>query len=499
MHKHFRKAIVIGSGLGGLSTALRLSSAGYEVTVLEKHATPGGRLNRIELDGFSFDLGPSFLSMSYELEELFRSCGITNPVELVELEPIYQVFFEGRERPYLIWKDQERLEEEFKDIEPHFYSKAERYLNRAGEIFHDTEHRIVKRNFENRLDYLLKLTRVPMKHLPYLMRSLWSEVSRTFTSEEVRIIFSLVAFFLGSTPFKTPAIYSILNYTEFRHNGYWIIRGGMYRLVEEIVRILAGRGVQIITDTEIVQPGRMNGSIDSFVDQRGRRWEADLFVVNADAALFRGKVLGRPEYTANRLDAMEWTLAPFTIYLGVRGKIDRLLHHNYFLGSDFRRYADTIFTSPHNPSRPYYYVNAPSRTDAACAPDGCENLFILCPVPDLRYKPDWSDRELLADTIIKDLSKRIGYDIAGNAMVRKILAPDDWARMFNLYRGSGLGLAHGMNQVGGFRPKNKDEHLDNLFYVGASTVPGTGLPMVIISSKLAMERIEHEYANIHLG
>lgn len=180
---------------------------------------------------------------------------------------------------------------------------------------------------------------------------------------------------------------------------------------------------------------------------------------------------------------------PFTIYLGVKGKVDNLHHHNYFLGSNFREYADNIFKTSVNPEKPYYYVNVSSKSDPNCAPEGCENIFILCPVPDLRFKHQWNDREELADNILRDLSERVGFDLIANRVTQTIYAPNDWQQMFNLYRGSGLGLAHGLNQVAAMRPKNKDEKLSNLYYVGASTVPGTGLPIVVISSKLVTERI----------
>ncbi|MBN1300707.1 MAG: phytoene desaturase [Melioribacteraceae bacterium] len=491
-----KTAIIIGSGLGGLSTALRLAHKGYKVTVLEKHSRAGGRLNLIEQDGFRFDMGPSFMSMTYELDELFNSIGILNPVELEELDPLYQVFFEGQEKPRLIYKDLQKLEKEFGDIEPDLAAKTDVYLKRAAQFFHDTEDKVVKSNFNNKLEYILKLSRVPLKHLPYLFRTMWSEVDKTFKSEEVKIIFSLVAFFLGATPFKTPAIYSLLNYTEMRHNGYWRVKGGMYRMVEEILKILNSMGVEIIYNTEIVGLGNYNGKINELVDQNGNKWSADIIVSNSDAASFRGKILGRKNYSEKKLDKMHWTLAPFTIYLGVKGKIDKLMHHNYFLGSNFKGYADTIFTSSISPQKPYYYVNSLSKSDKTSAPEGCENIFILCPVPDLRYKNDWSDKDELADNIINDLSERVGFNIPENILTKKILTPVDWAETLNLYRGSGLGLAHDIDQVGAFRPSNKDEELSNLYYVGASTTPGTGLPMVIISSKLVTERIEKDHESI---
>lgn len=493
MQKTKKKAIIIGSGLGGLATALRLVTDGKDVTVIEKHSTPGGRLNQLKSDGFTFDIGPSFMSMSYELDELFNSCGLKNPVKLTPLDPLYQVFFEGNPKPYKIWKDLQKLEEEFKEIEPALAGKVGKYLMRAGQFFHDTEDKVVKSNFDSLIGYLHSLTKVPMKHLPYLFRNLWSEVEKNFTSNEVRIIFSLVAFFLGSTPFQTPAIYSLLNYTEMKHDGYWKVEGGMYTLVNELMKILREKGVNFVFDAEIVMISDSNGKVYSVMDNFGREWEADIFVSNSDAASFRGKVLNRKNFSEQKLDKMNWTLAPFTIYLGVKGRIDSLMHHNYFLGNNFRGYADKIFTSSISPQKPYYYVNVLSKSVSDCAPEGCENIFILCPVPDRRYKPGWSDSEVLANNIIDDLSTRTGFNIKENILVKKIFTPEDWENKFNLYRGSGLGLAHDILQVGAFRPKNKDEELSNLYYVGASTTPGTGLPMVIISSKLVTDRIRKDY------
>ena len=491
-----KKILIIGSGLGGLSTALRLSNNGHEITILDKYSTPGGRLNILKQDGFKFDMGPSFMSMTYEFDELFKSAGVENPLTMKELEPVYQVFMEGKKSPFRIWKDLQKLEEEFRDIEPNFALKMDKYLNRASRFFHDTEDKVVKSNYKNRLDYFLKLSRVPLKHLPYLFKTMWKELEKSFSSEEVKVIFSLVAFFLGSTPFHTPSIYSLLTYTELRYNGYWAVKGGMYSIVREMVKILKDRNVNFEFNTEIISYSNKNGLLQDVVAEKGRKYSADIYIVNSDAAAFRGNVLNRKKYSEEKLDNMRWTLAPFTIYLGIKGKIKNLIHHNYFLGSNFKKYADTIFTSSISPQKPYYYVNASSKSDPSCAPEGCENLFILCPVPDLRFKNDWNDSDDLASSIISDFSTKVGFDVEKNIVTKKILNPYDWSNMFNLYRGSGLSLAHNLNQIGDYRPKNKDEVFGNLYYVGASTTPGTGLPMVVISSKLVTERIQNEHLNI---
>lgn len=322
--------------------------------------------------------------------------------------------------------------------------------------------------------------------------NLWSELEKNFDSQEVKVIFSLVSFFLGSTPFQTPAVYSLLNYTELKHDGYWNVKGGMYKITEEIVRLLKERGATFNYNTEISAVEMKDNKISAVRSTDGRSFSADYIVCNGDAAAFRGEVLGRKKFSETKLDKLEWTLAPFTIYLGVNKKLDALYHHNYFLGNNFKEYADHIFKTSVSPQKPYYYVNVRSRSNPNSAPEGCDSLFILCPVPDLRYKPDWSDADTLANNIISDMSQRIGVDLNAHTITKTILTPKDWEQKFNLYKGSGLGLAHGLNQVGGFRPSNKDEEFNNLYYVGASTVPGTGLPIVIISSKLATERILKE-------
>ena len=491
-----KKVLIIGSGLGSLATALRLTSKGYTVEIVEKFHQPGGRLNQIEKDGFTFDMGPSFFSMSYEFKELFEYCGIKNPLKLNELNPLYSVFFEGKKKPYRIFKDLEKLAVEFTGVENDLVRKTEKYIAAAGKLFHDTEDKIIRRNYDSHLSYLMTLATVPVKHSPKMFRSMWRELEMNFDSQEIKVIFSLVAFFLGSTPFQTPAVYSLLNYTELKHDGYWNVQGGMYRIVDEIVKILEEKGVKFNYNTEIKAVDQENKKIKGFIDQNGKRWEADVYVANADAASFRGEVLKRPKYNPARLDAMEWTLSPFTIYLGIRGKLDNIHHHNYFLGNNFREYADTIFKTAVSPQKPYYYVNVSSQSNPDCAPEGCENLFILCPVPDLRYKSDWSDSQELADNIISDLGKRINFDLHKNTVTKTVMNPIDWKNNFNLYRGSGLGLAHGLNQIGGFRPPNFDEVFDNLYYVGASTIPGTGLPIVVIGSRLVTERILKDHEGI---
>lgn len=488
-----KKVLIVGTGLGGLTTALRLASLGFEVEMVEKYHKPGGRLNQLKRDGFTWDMAPTFFSMSYEFDELVKSCNIELPFRFFELNPLYTVNFRGKNKVYTIFKDIDRLSKEFEVEEPDFKKKMEEYLKETGKLFHDTENKIIRKNHNSLIRYALTLASVPWEHSPKMLRTMWSELNKKFSSYEVKVIFSLVAFFLGATPFDTPAVYSLLTYTELKHDGYHNVEGGMYKIVEGLITVLEEKEVKINYNTEIVGKKLSRGKLTALIDQNGKEWEADVFVINADAAWFRGKILNRKSFSEKKLDNLKWTLAPFTMYLGVKGKVEGLHVHNYFLGDNFKEYSSKIFKNSISLDKPYYYVNVPSRTNTEFAPEGCESIFILCPVPDLRYKPDWSDTDELAKTIITDLSERINFDIQKNLQTKIVFNPIHWQSMFNLYKGSGLGLAHDLNQIGYFRPHNTDEKLDNLFYVGSSTVPGTGLPMAVISSRLTTEQIVREH------
>jgi phytoene desaturase len=485
-----KNVLIVGAGLGGIATALRLAKKGYNVEIIEKNAQAGGRLNQLKKDGFTFDTGPSFFSMSFEFTAFAKDCNINLPFKTIELDPLYTVNFSDNPKTFFLYKNIKKLAEQFKEIEPDFEEKMTRYLKKSGALFHDTVDLVIKKNFDSYFSYIVTLMRVNPIHLPVLFRSFWQEVKRNFTSKEAQQIVSLVAFFLGRTPFDTMAIYTLLSYTEFKHDGYYNVEGGMYKIVEGIVNELKKENVKITYNTEIVDFVGNGKKLEYLIDNKGNKWSSDVILVNGDATVFRSKIFKRKEYSIEKLDNMNWTMGYLTFYIGLKCKLPQVSHHNYYLGSNYEEYANNIMQNPDTLQKPYYYVNVLSKHNLDCAPEGCESLFFVCPVPNLLHKPNWDDKEAIVDSIIADFSKRINKDIAPEIISRTVYTPIEWQNQFNLHRGSGLGLSHSMNQIGAFRPANFDEKFKNVFYVGASTIPGAGLPMAIISSKLAFERIE---------
>lgn len=486
MNKH---VIVAGAGLGGLTTALRLAKRGFLVEIVEKNERAGGRLNQVKKDGFTFDSGPSFFSMSYEFREFADDCGIELPFEFVELDPLYTVNFSNSPKTFILYKDLDKLAAQFAEEEPDFREKFQKYIKKTGQLYKDTVDKVIKTNFDSKLGYLLTLATVNPVHLPVLMKTFWKQVEQYFDSAQAQQIVSLIAFFLGRTPFDTSAVYTLLSHIEFVNDGYYNVKGGMYQIVEGLVKELKESGVRIHYNVEIKEVKDSNGKVTALIDQNGKSWKADAFVINADAAVFRGRVLRRKKYTEQKLRKMKWTMGYLTFYIGVNKKLPQVHHHNYFLGTNYKDYSLKVLKQPDTLEKPYYYVNVVSKHNPDCAPEGCESLFFVCPVPNLIYKRNWDDRDKIVDSILSDFSDRIGEDITGSIVSRTIYTPLEWEKYFNLYEGSGLGLSHHMSQIGAFRPANNDEEFGNLFYVGASTVPGAGLPMAVISSKLTTKRV----------
>ncbi len=484
-----KEVIITGTGLGGLATGLRLASRGYKITFIEKNEKAGGRLNQIKKDGFTFDIGPSFFSMPYEFDELVEDCGIELPFEFKELEPLYTVSFSNSERKFYLYKDIKKLTQQFADLEPDFEQKFTKYLKKCEALFNDTLDIVIKRNFDSIPDYIKALMQVNPAHASVLYKTFWQQAGKYFKSKEVRQIVSLIAFFLGRTPFDTNGVYTLLSHVEFKHNGYYNVKGGMYNIVEGLVNELKKKNATFHYNTEIVDFESNNNRLTCVTDNKGKKWPADIFVINADAAQFRNSVFKRKKFRDSRLNKMSWTMGYLTFYVGINVKLPQIEQHNYFLGNNYEEYSKGVMKNPDALEKPYYYVNVLSKNNDNCAPNGHEALFFVCPVPNLLYKSDWNDKNIIIDSIIQDFSKRINKDISENIVFRMEYTPEDWKAKFNLYAGAGLGLSHKMLQIGALRPKNYDEEFNNTFYVGSSTIPGAGLPMVIISSKLTTERV----------
>jgi phytoene desaturase len=306
--------------------------------------------------------------------------------------------------------------------------------------------------------------------------------------------------YLGISPLDAPAIYALLPYTELVE-GIWYPQGGIYRLIEAMRRIAEEIGVEIRTSTEVTGLRFIGNQVTGVRLAGGETIDADIVVANADLPGAYHRFVPehlRPDFPDSRLRRLRFTASAYMLYLGVDRVYDHLQHHNVFFSGDFRANFDAIFRTLLLPADPSLYIAAPSRTDPSVAPPGHDALMVLVPVPHLaRDGVDWDLEEPALRERLYDQLERLGLtDLRRHIRVERHVTPVDWRDTYGLTAGAAFGLAHDFMQVGYLRPGNRAKKVPNLYFVGASTVPGTGVPMVIIGSRLVTERILNEHESL---
>jgi phytoene desaturase len=482
---------VIGAGLGGLAAAIRLRHLGYEVTVLERHAVPGGRCGLWESEGFRFDTGPTLLLMVEYLQALFHDVGrpLGAYLDLVQLDPNYRVHYpDGRTLD--VTSRLNTMLQEVERIEPGAGPGLLRFLAATSQLYRAGLDGFVDRNVHHRRDFL-SLRNALLLLRGGALRRLERLVGRFFRSEALRHTFSFQSLYLGLSPFEAPAIYGLLPYTEVA-GGLYFPRGGMHALPRALARLAGEMGVRFRYRTEVAGLEREAGRVAAVRLADGDRLPADLVLANADLPYVYRTLLDEPLPRAER---MSYSCGAFLMYLGVRRRYPALPHHTLVVPPDLRGACTDIFAHHRIPPAPPYYVCNPSKTDPSLAPPGCENLYVLVPVPSQAAgrEIDWAVEgpRLERDMLLR--LERFGLPgLREHLVTSRTFTPADFTTAFSATRGEAFGLAHGLDQVGYLRPHNRHPMYRNLYFVGQSTHPGCGIPMVLISARLVAERMREE-------
>ena len=492
-------AIVIGAGIGGIATAARLAKNGYEVTVLEKNETPGGRCNQIRRDGHRFDIGPTLFLMPEIWEEAFASLGekMSDHLDLRRIDPTYKVHFDDGLQLELtsnIGSMQTQLEQ----VEKTAFTGFLNYIAEGGKHYKVSVEKFVGRNFYNIFEYF-SLSNLPLLFKLKALKKHFANVGTFFKDERLKAAFTFQNMYLGLSPYDAPATYSLLQYTELAE-GVWYPMGGMYAAIQALVNVAEKLGVKFIYNAP-VRRIHVNGKKVVAVElEDGRHFSSDIFVGNADLPYIYKELLpDRAE--AKKLEEKLYTCSTIMFYWGVDKEYTQIAHHNVFLGGEYKASFEKIFNEHTLPEVPSFYVHAPARTDKAAAPDGQETLYVLVPVGhlDARSEQDWDAMiERARETVLKRLANEMGAtDLKAHIKFEIVYQPKVWKERFNLEKGSAFGLSHNFTQVGYLRPQNRHRQYKNLYFAGASTHPGTGLPIVLLSAKLTTQRILKEQAKLH--
>lgn len=482
---------VVGGGIGGLAASCFLASSGFDVTLLEKNSSLGGRARAWRESGYLFDMGPSWYLMPEVFESFFRRFNRdrSDYYELNRLSPYYRVFFENGD-PVDITGDLSRTFETFETLEAGGAEKLRRYLAEASYKYDVAMKRFLYREYRSVGDFFNRelLTEGLKLHV---FQNLDRYVGRFFSDVRARQILQYAMVFLGSSPSNAPALYSIMSHVDM-NLGVFFPRGGMTALVEGLARLAGELGVKIRTNAEVTRILTRNGRVSGVaVDEQ--ELPADALLVNADYHHVETDLLPEEHRSYSPRYWRKRVLAPsmFIVYLGLGKKLRSVVHHNLYFSTHWENHFAAIYDRPRWPENPCYYVSCASFDDASVAPDGRENVFFLVPVaPGLNDTDDVRSR--FAEGVLDHFESITGERVRDRVEVRRIYSQRDFAGDYNAYRGTALGLAHTLLQTAVFRPAMRSRRLPNLYYAGQYTHPGVGVPMTLIAAQVATERLVRE-------
>ena len=487
-----KKVIVIGSGFAGLSAATSLANQGFEVTILEKNEMAGGRARKFEAEGFVFDMGPSWYWMPDVFETYFAKFGKkpSDYYNLVRLDPSYSVIFDKDDALHLP-ANFEKLKALFESIEVGSGERLEAFLAQAAYKYEVGIGKFVWKPSRSITEFISLKLLYDLSRMDVL-QSFASHVRKFFTDPKLLEIMEFPILFLGATPENTPAMYSLMNYAEITM-GTWYPMGGMHEIVKGMVQLAEEKGVKILYNQNVTQI-KFEGDLVKRVFTENTEYEADVVVSGADYHHTETQLLGNSRnYSDDYWDKR--TLAPSSLlyYIGVNKRLPKLQHHNLFFDEDFKQHAFEIYTKPQWPTKPLFYVSAPSKTDPSVAPEGYENIFILIPVaPDLKNDSE-EVREKYYEMVMERLEAYIGEAVRPHVIYKRTYAHSNFMADYNAFKGNAYGLANTLFQTAFLKPSLKNKNLKNMFYTGQLTVPGPGVPPSLISGLVIADEVEKEF------
>ncbi|NLJ43536.1 MAG: phytoene desaturase [Bacteroidales bacterium] len=490
-----KTAVIIGAGIGGLTTAVYLAREGYKVRVYEKNPSPGGRCGQIKRDGYRFDLGATMVLMPGIYHEVFKSLNIKleEGKDLIPLENLYRIWFDNNS--FLDFTtDNARMKEQLEKTEPGSYQNYRKYIAKGYEIFTSSMTNLIDRNFYN----LFQL--VNFRNIPFLFRIKaftphFDYARKYFRHPHLLMAFTFQNIYVGQSPFNSPALFSMVPAAELTEGSFFPSAGGLFSIPEKLYNAASESGVEFNFSSpvkKIMPEGNKAGGIE--LDD-GTVVNADIIVANADLPyVYRELLPGKR--MSKHLDSLKYSCSAICFHWGMDKTYPFLDHHNVFLSDGFREGLDRIFRDKSVSDVPSFYVHAPARSDPSAAPEGCDALSVIVAAGHLdpRFRQEWDEIVRRTRKSVISRLKKLGLeDFEEHIKTEICLTPADWQNICNISRGSVFGsLGHNILQMGYFRPHNRHDKYLNVYFVGGSTHPGNGIPNVLISAKLVSERILKE-------
>ena len=483
-----KSVIIIGSGFAGLSAASFMAKEGWNVTVIEKNSTPGGRACQLKEQGFTFDMGPSFYWMPDVFERYFNQFGkkVSDYYQLTRLDPSYRVYWKDGHTD--MPADFTALKNIFETLEPGSGEMLEKYLKEAAYKYEVGVNKLVYKPGLSLTEFMDWQTISGVFRLE-VFTSIKKHIHKYFKHSKLRQLMEFPVLFLGALPQDTPALYSLMNYADIK-GGTWYPEGGMYAIVEGMYQLALELGVKFKFD-EAVTKIEISGSAAKKVITAKAEYEADAVISGADYQFTEKKLLPRESqsYSDSYWDKKVMAPSCLMYYVGLNKKLKNPVHHALFFDVPFEQHGEEIYKDPKWPAEPLFYVSVSSVTDKSVAPEGQENIVFLIPVASGLENDTEELREKYFQLIARRMEKHLGESILDSVVYKKTFSVSDFVKDYNSFRGNAYGLANTLMQTAIFRPACQSKKVKNLFYTGQLTVPGPGVPPSLISGEVVAKQV----------
>ncbi len=470
-----------------------MAKAGWDVTVLEKQSTPGGRARQYTEAGFTFDMGPSWYWMPDVFERFFNCFGkkVSDYYQLERLDPSYRVYW--NDGPMDIPANYDELKKLFENIEPGSAKKLDSFMQEAVYKYEVGINKLVHKPGQSYSEFLdWDLVKGVFKL--DVFTSMKKHISKHFKNPKLQQLLEFPVLFLGALPENTPALYSLMNYADIKL-GTWYPQGGMYKIVEGMFSVANELGVRFIFNSDVTEIKVENGKAKQVIANNETVYEADVVVGAADYHFIETKLLPASARVHSDDYWDKRVMAPSCLlyYVGLNKKLDGVLHHSLFFDSDFEIHGKEIYTSKQWPTDPLFYVCTPSVTDDSVAPKGKENLFFLIPVATGLADDTEELRAQYFEKILERFEKYTGQVVKESIIYKKTYSVSNFVDDYNSFKGNAYGLANTLMQTANLKPACRSIKIKNLFYTGQLTVPGPGVPPSLISGEVVAREATKYY------
>ncbi len=487
-----KKAVVIGSGFAGLSAATFLAKAGWSVDVIERHDQPGGRARQFKVDGFTFDMGPSWYWMPDVFERYFAQFNqsVSSYYKLIRLDPSYRIYWDADHMD--VPADYEALKHLFESTEAGAGEKLDAFMEEASYKYRVGINKLVFKPGQSLTEFLdIDLIRGLFKL--DVFNNIKKHIGKYFKDPKLRQMMEFPVLFLGALPEHTPALYSLMNYADVKL-GTWFPEGGMYKIVEGMHKLAVEQGVRFHFNEDACSIDVKDGKANSVISKSGKQFETDVVVGAADYHFIEKNLLPTQYQSYTDSYWQKRAMAPGCLiyYVGLNTKVNGLKHHSLFFDVPFSDHASEIYTNPAWPKSPLFYLSATSVTDPSQAPEGCENLFFLIPIA-AGLDGDTEVRDYYFDLLADRLQKKTGIDIRPHVLYKRAYSYKDFVGDYNAFKGNAYGLANTLMQTAILKPSCTSKKVNNLYYTGQLTVPGPGVPPSLISGEVVAGLINSKH------